>query len=274
MEKVPARLRGLISGFLQQGYAAGNLLAALCYFLFFQRWGWRALFFIGGLPALLALFIRFRVKESEVWERIAKKNWSDLRRTITGHWKLFLYLVLFTMMMNLSSHGTQDLYPTFLQRHWHFNATERSGITAISMIGAIIGGVIAGYLSDRFGRKRIIVSAFILAAGSIPWWACSPSLVLLVSGAFIMQFMVQGAWGVIPAHLTELSPDSTRSFLPGFSYQCGVLLSSSVAYIEAVLAQHVNYATAMVLTALSIFALGSIVAAIGPERHGAEFGVT
>jgi len=134
--------------------------------------------------------------------------------------------------MNLVSHGTQDMYPTFLQRDWGFSPQKRAALTAFSMVGAIIGGVSFGYLSDRIGRRRSIVLALVLAIAMIPLWAFSPSIIGLVIGAFAMQFMVQGAWGVIPAHITELSPDSVRGFLPGFAYQCGVLLASSVGYLE------------------------------------------
>jgi SHS family lactate transporter-like MFS transporter len=272
MEKVPVRLRGLLSGLLQQGYAAGNLLAAICYFALFERWGWRPLFLLGGLPALLALFVRFGVKESEVWERTRHATWAHLGRGIVGHWKLFLYLMLLMTAMNLSSHGTQDMFPTFLQRQWHFGATQVALISGCSMIGAIIGGVLVGLYSDRFGRRRAMITALVFAILLIPLWAYSPSVALLYVGAFLMQFMVQGAWGVIPAHLSELSPDSVRGFLPGFAYQCGVLLSSSVVWIQAVYAQRTSYATAMAFTAVTVFSAACVMTAVGRERHGAKFG--
>jgi len=272
MEKVPPRLRGVFSGLLQQGYAAGYLLAALCYFVVFPRWGWRPLFFIGGLPALLALFVRVRVKESEVWKRSRQESWSGLGRAIVKHWPLFLYMTLFMAMMNCASHGTQDLYPTFLQRDWGFTPGRRAALTALSMIGALIGGVTCGMLSDRLGRRRTIVIAFLLAMVVIPLWAFAPSLPLLVAGAFLMQFMVQGAWGVIPAHITELSPDDVRGFLPGFAYQCGVLLASSIAYVEALTASHATYAWAMAITAALVFAVASVVTGLGPERRGIVYG--
>ncbi len=272
MEKVPPRLRGFLSGLLQEGYALGNLLAAGCFFFVFPRWGWRPMFFIGGLPALLALFVRFNVKESEVWRKTRQSNWSSLGREIVSHWKLFFYLTLLMMMMNFCSHGTQDMFPTFLQRHFGMGPTQRSGITAISMVGAILGGVLFGLFSDRFGRRRAMITALIGAILCIPLWAYAPSLTLLVLGAFLIQFMVQGAWGVIPAHLSELSPDSVRGFLPGFAYQCGVLLAGSVAYIEATLAEHTSYANAMALTALVVFTLAAIVVSLGREKKGIQFG--
>jgi SHS family lactate transporter-like MFS transporter len=273
MEKVPPRLRGVLSGLLQEGYAAGNLLAAICYFFLFQRWGWRPLFFLGGLPALLALFVRFRVKESEVWRQSREKSWCGLGRAIVSHWKLFIYLALLMTMMNFTSHGTQDMYPTFLERQWHFGPAQRSLITGISMIGAILGGIVFGLWSDRIGRRRAMIIALLSGILLVPLWVYAPSTALLVLGAFLIQFMVQGAWGVIPAHLSELSPDSVRGFMPGFAYQCGVLVASSVVYIEAVFAKRLSYATAMALTAVTVFALAAIMTGIGKERKGAAFGL-
>src|SRR5256885_11537533 len=231
MEKVPTKLRGMLSGLLQEGYAAGYLLATVCYFFVFPRWGWRPLFFIGGLPALLALFVRFKVKESEVWKKTRHESWGSLGRNIASHWKLFIYLTLLLMMMNFVSHGTQDMYPTFLERQWGFSPRQRISVTAISMVGAILGGILFGYISDRWGRRKSMITALLCAIGVVPLWAFAPSLALLIVGAFLLQFMVQGAWGIIPAHLSELSPDSVRGFLPGFAYQCGVLLAGSVAYL-------------------------------------------
>jgi MFS transporter, SHS family, lactate transporter len=273
MEKAPAGRRGMLSGLLQEGYAAGNVLAALSFFFLYGRLGWRPLFFLGSLPAiLLVLLIRFRVKESEVWERSKSQSWSDQFREIVSHWKLFLYLLAFMTMMLFASHGTQDMYPTFLQRQWHFSPMRRSAITAFSGVGAIIGGIVVGHLSDKWGRRRAIITAFMLGIVVIPVWAFAPNQILLVLGAFLMQFMVQGAWGVIPAHLAELSPNAVRAFLPGFAYQSAGVLASSVVYIEATYAQKTSYATAMALTAVSVFALASIMAALGRERRGHTFG--
>ena len=272
MEKVPPRLRGVLSGLLQQGYAVGNLLAALAYFALFQRWGWRPLFFLGGLPALLALFVRFRVKESEVWRKTREETWSGLGRAIVSNWKLFLYLTLLMTMMNFVSHGTQDMYPTFLERQWHLGPSQRSLITGVSMVGAIVGSLAVGLISDRYGRRRAMIIALLGGIVMVPLWAYAPSTPLLILGAFLIQFMVQGSWGVIPAHLSELSPDSVRGFMPGFAYQCGVLVASSVVYIEAVFAKTMSYATAMALTAATVFALAAIVTAAGKERKGHVFG--
>jgi SHS family lactate transporter-like MFS transporter len=272
MEKAPPKLRGLLSGFLQQGYALGNLLAALAFRFLFTSWGWRPLFLLGGLPALLAIFVRLRVRESAVWEETRHSEWSQLGRAIASNWRLFLFMVALMTFMNFSSHGTQDMYPTFLQRFWHLDADMRSDISAIGALGAIIGGIVVGYLSDKQGRKRAMIVSLALAIAIAPLWAYAPSIPLLILGAFLMQFMVQGAWGVIPAHLSELSPDSVRGFLPGFGYQCGVLISGSIVYIQAAFAEHMSYATAMALTAATVFTGALVMTALGREKRGERFG--
>src|SRR5258707_1344742 len=272
MEKVPPRLRGVLSGLLQQGYAAGYLLAALCYFVVFPRWGWRPMFFIGGLPALLAIFVRLRVKESEVWEKTRHENWSQLGLAITSHWKLFLYLVLLMMMMNFVSHGTQDMYPTLLKRAWKFAPQQVAMVTAFTMVGAIAGGLLFGRLSDRIGRRRSMIMALLCAVLVIPLWSLSPSLSLLLTGGFLIQFLVQGASGSIPVQLSELSPDSVRGFLPGFAYQCGVLLAGFVGFIQAIFAAKTSYPTTMALTALTVLLGAAVVVALGREKRGIHFG--
>src|SRR5438094_299720 len=272
MEKVSSRYRGVVSGLLQQGYALGFLLAALCYRSRFPHLGWRPLFFIGGLPALLALFVRTRVKESEVWRETRHESWSGLGRAIRGNLPLFGYITVLMWMMNMVSHGTQDMYPTFLQRHWGFTAHQRGDITIISMVGALLGGVAFGLYSDRLGRRRAIGLALCAAVVAIPLWAFAPSVPLLVAGAFVMQFFVQGAWGVIPAHINELSPDAVRGFLPGFAYQCGVAIASQIPHVQALFATRTSYAQAMALSAAIVFVLGAVVAGLGPERRGVAFG--
>jgi SHS family lactate transporter-like MFS transporter len=272
MEKVPARLRGLLSGLLQQGYALGSVLAALAYFFLVGRLGWRPLFLLGVLPALLALSVCTRVRESEVWEETRSSNWGELRHSILSNWKIFLYMALLMTFMSFTSHGTQDMYPTFLQRYWHFDAAKRSMISAIGSTGALFGGVAFGYFSDLKGRRRAIITALLLGVLVIPLWALSPNTTLLIVGAFLIQLMVQGAWGVIPAHLSELSPDSVRGFMPGFAYQCGILAASSIGIVQALVAEHMSYATTMAITAGTVFVGGAIVTALGKERHGMAFG--
>ncbi len=272
MEKAPTRLRGVLSGLLQEGYAAGYLLAALCYFLVFPRFGWRPMFFVGGLPALLAVFVRARVPESEVWKRTRHESWRDLGRAIAGNWHRFCYLALLMATLNAVSHGTQDMYPTFLERDWGFTPSGRAGLTALSMVGAIVGGIAFGHWSDRIGRRAAMVVAFAGGLVLVPLWAFAPSPWLLVVGAVAMQFMVQGAWGVIPAHISELSPDGVRGFLPGFAYQCGVLVASMIVYVEALFAHRASYATSMALTAATVFVLAIVATATGREHRGVTFG--
>ena len=271
MEKVPAKWRGLLSGLLQQGYALGNLLSSLCYLFLFDKWGWRPLFFLGGIPALLALFVRYRVKESAVWEETKREKWSQIGADIASHWKLFAYLVVFTAGMNFASHGTQDMYPTFLQRYWHFGTSERSLLTAFSMCGALIGGVLMGFVSDHIGRRRTIVISLLVAVLTVPLWAFAPRIGLLFAGAFLIQFFVQGAWGVIPAHLSELSPNEIRGLLPGFSYQCGALIAGTVPTIEASIATRMSYPAAMASVACVVFVGTAIIAGLGKERKGRHF---
>jgi len=272
MESVPARWRGVLSGLLQEGYALGYLLAAIAYFTIFPDYGWRALFFLGGLPALLSLFVRARVKESAAWHEHRSADWASYRRAILNNWRLFLYLVLLMAMMNLISHGTQDMYPTFLQQQRHFTPQQTATITIVSMVGAIAGGLLFGLLSDRTGRRRSMVTAALCGVAVVPLWVFAPSTPLIVLGAFLMQFMVQGAWGVIPAHINELSPGSVRGFFPGFAYQLGVLAASSITYIEALLGEHFTYAAAMGILAVAMLLVGALVIAAGPEAKAISFG--
>jgi len=271
MESVAPKWRGILSGVLQEGYAFGNLLAAAVYTLVFPHWGWRAMFFVGGLPALLSLFIFARVKESEAWHA-SRTDWGSYGRAIARQWKLFFYMVLLMTTMNCISHGTQDLYPTLLQRQRHFSPQTTAMITMVSMVGAIAGGLLFGLYSDRHGRRRAMVTAVILALILIPAWVMSGTVALILPAAFLMQFMVQGAWGVIPVHLNELSPGELRGFFPGFAYQLGVLCASSITLLEAMLARHLTYAQSLGLLAGIVLLIGVPVIGLGPEAKGVDFG--
>jgi MFS transporter, SHS family, lactate transporter len=271
MESVPAKWRGVLSGVLQEGYALGYLLAALVYFLVFPHYGWRVIFFIGGLPALLSLFVRARVKESDAWHEHKMADWGSYGRAIAGNWRRFAYLVLLMAMMNFISHGTQDLYPTFLQQQRQFGPRATATVTIISMLGAIAGGLVFGFVSDRIGRRRAMATAALCGLLLVPLWILAPSPALIALGAFLMQFMVQGAWGVIPAHINELSPGPVRGFFPGFAYQLGVLLASSITYVEAALGEHFTYAQAMGLLAATVLLVAAVVIVFGPEARGISF---
>ncbi|PZR77130.1 MAG: MFS transporter [Chthoniobacterales bacterium] len=279
METLPAKSRGLFSGILQQGYAFGFLLGAIVYWLVFPHFGWRGLFVAGAMPALLVIFIRMRVPESPAWqrhkERIVK---APLSQVIRQHWRLFLYSILLMTAFNCMSHGTQDLYPTFLQKQCGLDVSQVRNVSIIYSLGAICGGTIFGALSQIWGRRRSIITAAAAGVVLIPAWILSPSLAMLIAGGFCMQFMVQGAWGVVPVHLNELSPPEMRGTFPGFVYQLGNLFAAPIAVVEAKLAESfptatggAGYATSLALVTLIVFLALITLASVGREKRGIEF---
>jgi SHS family lactate transporter-like MFS transporter len=270
MESVPPHRRGLLSGLLQEGYSTGYLLAAAAYFFVFPHWGWRPLFVLGGAPALLALYIRSHVPESKAWQHV-KPDPRQILRAIKNNFGSLLYLVLLMTLMSMVSHGTQDIYPTFLERERGFGPREVAIIAVIYNIGALGGGLCFGLLSDRLGRRRAMIGALLLGLLMVPMWVYASWIVLLVTGAFLMQFMVQGAFGVIPAHLTEMSPNEARGLFPGLAYHMGVLISSGVPYFEAILGKRFGYGNALAIAAAFAFSSSALVIALGHERHRAEF---
>src|SRR3954453_7844859 len=231
MEKIPAAKRGFFSGVLQQGYPVGYLLAAIAFFCIEPLFGWRGLFLCSAIPALLALFIRMRVEESEVWEQTKERerqsntSYKDVlfNRAVL---RRFAYLVLLMGAFNFMSHGTQDYYPTFLEDEFDASTTTTVLVAIFYNVGAIIGGAYFGALSQGFGRRKTIIVCAVVALIVSPAFAFSPTIGRLGLSAFFMQLFVQGAWGVIPAHLTELSPDEIRGFYPGVTYQLGNLLAA------------------------------------------------
>jgi SHS family lactate transporter-like MFS transporter len=282
MESLPTEARGLFSGILQQGYAFGYLLAAVVYWLVFPFFGWRGLFVAGAMPALLVIYIRARVPESPAWLRhrstITTDFWANIMSIVKHHWVLFLYVILLMTAFNAMSHGTQDMYQTFLGEQRGLSVGQKSSIGIIYAFGAICGGTILGHLSQKFGRRRSIIFAAACGILLIPAWAFSPGLSMLVIGGFAMQFMVQGAWGIVPVHLNELSPEGLRGTFPGFAYQLGNLLAANTAVVEARLADHfrgaaghADYAKALALFAFVIFLALIVLAAIGREERGKEF---
>jgi SHS family lactate transporter-like MFS transporter len=273
MEKVPTRYRGVLSGLLQQGYSLGFLLAAGAFYFIAPSHGWRPLFYMGCVPALAAAaFVFFRVKESKVWLENHQTTFGGLGRAVVSHWKLLVYFTVFMMAMHMSSHGTQDLYPTFLEKDWGIVGRQKAALTAISMLGAILGGLSVGWISDRIGRRRAMVGALIGALLVIPLWAFAHTLPMLVLGAVLIQFCVQGAWGVVPAHVSELSPDSVRGTLPGLGNQIGVLLAGGLPYAEASVAKGRSYAIAMAGAAAVVFCVAILMTLIGRERRATPMG--
>jgi SHS family lactate transporter-like MFS transporter len=317
MESIPAKSRGFISGLLQEGYAAGYLLASLVFFFLFDKIGWRGMFMVGLVPALLILLIRLGVKESPVFEaqkhkvvrrsplallgigvvalavamgpalagavdKSAMLKWVyfvDAPIALCGllafrkHWKMTIYLVALMTAFNFFSHGTQDLFPTFLQKEHHLDTHTVGMLTVIMNVGAIIGGLAFGAWSEKIGRRWAIVIAVALSLAVIPLWAFSHTIALLAAGAFAMQVMVQGAWGVIPVHLNELSPGDARGAFPGFVYQLGNLLASGNAVWQAQIAEARgdNYGLALAVVAGVVAVVIVVLTFFGPERRGVSF---
>ncbi|WP_017758465.1 MFS transporter, partial [Pseudacidovorax intermedius] len=251
METVPARSRGFVSGLLQAGYPTGFLLASLVFGLFYSHIGWRGMFFVGILPALLVIYVRSHVPESPAWKQMASQPRPSLLAGLRQQWKLALYAVVLMTAFNFFSHGTQDLYPTFLRVQHGFDAHTVSLVTIVLNIGAIVGGLACGTLSERIGRRWTIFGAALFALPVLPLWAYSHSAAALAAGAFLMQLSVQGAWGVIPVHLNEISPPALRATFPGLVYQLGNLLASVNATMQASLAtsRGNDYAFAMAVVA-------------------------
>jgi MFS transporter, SHS family, lactate transporter len=277
-ESTPARSRGLVSGILQVGYSAGYLLAGIVFGLFVDRIGWRGMFMLGAIPALLLFFIRSRVPESPTWRDTRNDApTQSLRAGLAGHWSLVLYAVLLMATFNFFSHGTQDLYPTFLGTQRGFDTSSIARIAIVYNIGGICGGLCFGTLSGYIGRRRAIMLAAILALPAIAFWGYSQGAVSVAIAAFVMQFMVQGAWGVVPIHLNELAPAGIRATFPGVVYQLGNLLAASNATLQSVIAEHhgsalhPDYAYSLTrvcgVVAVTLFLL----ALFGPERSGVRF---
>jgi SHS family lactate transporter-like MFS transporter len=299
MESLPGESRGFFSGILQQGYAVGYLLGALVFYGVFNLipgLDWRAMFFVGSLPALLVFFIRMNVPESAVWEQQNRERteskvgfWQSIWGSVKSYPALFIYVIILMTAFNCMSHGTQDNFPTFLQSQVLLGYSKASKVTLVTVLtvianlGAIGGGIYFGYNSQKWGRRRAIMTAACIGLLMIPLWSGLlriPSVSVLVTiaiGVFLLQFMVQGAWGVIPAHLNELSPAAVRGTFPGFAYQLGNLFAAGIVTIEAVVAQNMGSAQAPNYSlALAIFSAGSFIAviifaAIGREARDVDF---
>jgi MFS transporter, SHS family, lactate transporter len=271
MEAAPPKWRGILSGLLQSGYSIGYLLAALAARFVLPTLGWRWMFWLGALPALLALYIRTKVPESEAWKQHRVATTGEVLRVAAQHWKRFAYLaVLMTFMMFLS-HGTQDLYPDFLKEIHGIAAPRVADIAVLYSIGAVCGAVVFGALSQRLGRRKGMMAALALSLAVIPAWAFGTGVVVVVVSAVLMQMGVQGAWGVIPIHLNELAADAARGLMPGLAYQLGILFASPTNSIEYALRERFGYSWALagfeVVTILSLFLL----LWVGAEEHGRSF---
>ncbi len=278
-ETLPSRDRGFFSGVLQVGYVVGYLMAALVYGRLFSLVGWRGMFVIGALPAFLAIYIFKKVEESPAWVQGHQSRQAEQRpgRDVLSHIGIFAFLALLMFSFNSFSHGTQDLYPTFLERNVQLGPKVVGIIATIYSLGAISGGICFGAWSEKIGRRRAIVIAAMLSVPMIPLWLYSHNLPMLAIGGFLMQFMVQGAWGVIPAHLNELSPPQVRSTLPGFAYQLGNLLASKNLVIQARLTETRyggNFRPVLAWTVLLGAGLVALVTMSGREQRGADMSTT
>jgi SHS family lactate transporter-like MFS transporter len=278
-ETLPAEGRGFFSGLLQEGYVVGYLMAALVYGAMFPIVGWRGMFVIGALPAFLVIYIRTQVDESPAWlqGRVSRAADRGSGKDLWSHAGVFVFLVVLMFAFNSFSHGTQDLYPTFLEKNLQFTPKTVSFIAIVYNIGALLGGVFFGTWSERIGRRRAIVIAALLTIPVIPLWAYSHTVPMLALGGFLMQFMVQGAWGVIPAHLNELSPPAVRGTLPGFAYQIGNFFSSRNSVIQAKLAESRyggSFPPVLAWTVVLVASLVAIVTSSGKERRGADLSNT
>jgi SHS family lactate transporter-like MFS transporter len=230
------------------------------------------MFFVGIAPALLVFLIRMHVEESPAFVASSKSPRVNPFRELARNWKIALYMIVLMAAFNAFSHGTQDLYPTFLQKQHHFDTHLTGTLTAIMNVGAIVGGIGFGIWSERIGRKRAIIFACILALPIIPLWAFSVTPVMLAVGGFLMQVAVQGAWGIVPVHLNELSPGAVRAMFPGFAYQLGNLLMSYNVHLQASIAESrgENYGLALALFGGVTAVIIALWTAVGPERKHAD----
>jgi len=277
MENAPRKQRGVLSGMMQGGYPFGYLLAAVGMLTIMPHLGWRAMFVVGSLLAVVIVILTYLSPESEAWKQHRMGSIANIFKTLFQHMGSFSYLLLVMVVMSCLSHGTQDLYPDFLKSLPSIKDVlvlgmkPLYGIPIIYNIGAITGAIFFGSISERIGRRYAIMVALVLSLLAIPAWAFGGSVLTLVIGSYVMQTGVQGAFGVIPAHLNELSPDAVRSLFPGFVYQLGVLVASPAVSFEFFLRDHFGYPWALTLFEVIVIVLLLIIFALGPEQHGRHF---
>ena len=277
METIPASARGFVSGLLQVGYPSGYLLASLAVYLFYDRLGWRYMFVLGVMPAILVFFIRRGVDESPAWTELQAKTTprASIRNVLEQNWKLAVYAIILMTAFNFFSHGSQDAYPTFLRVQHHFDTHTVARVSALMNVGAIFGGLFFGLISEKIGRRVAIAIAVLIALPALPFWAFGSTPLILAAGAFLMQVSVQGAWGVIPAHLNELSPPQIRATFPGFVYQLGNLLAAVNLNLQVAIADAHggDYGMAMAIVIATVAVVIMLMIAFGPEQRGIPMNV-
>jgi SHS family lactate transporter-like MFS transporter len=271
MEQSPKRWRGVLSGVLQSGYSIGYLLAAVASRAVLPTLGWRWMFWLGALPALLALYIRRKVPESAAWEEHRVGSNREIFSAVRENARSLLYLVLLMTFMMFLSHGTQDLYPDFLKHSRGIAATTVPYVAILYNIGAVVGAIIFGHFSQRLGRRYAMIASLGVCVIVLPMWAFGGSLLVLCTGAFLMQAGVQGAWGIIPVHLNELAPDRVRGLIPGLSYQLGILFAAPTNTIEDALKERFGYSWALAGFEICVIAVLVVVLLLGREDHGRSF---
>jgi MFS transporter, SHS family, lactate transporter len=271
MEAAPVRWRGMLSGILQSGYSIGYLLAAIAARFLLPVWGWRPMFWIGALPALLAFYIRTKVPESEAWKQHRAASTGQVLRVVAGEWRRFAYLVVLMTFMMFLSHGTQDLYPDFLKEVHKISGVMVANIAMIYNLGAVVGAIVFGHISQTAGRRKGMIAALGLSLVVIPLWAFGGGLVTIVAASFLMQAGVQGAWGVIPVHLSELSADAARGLMPGLAYQLGVLLASPTNSVQYAL--HIQFGYQWALAGFESATILTLAVLLwrGSESHSRSF---
>jgi SHS family lactate transporter-like MFS transporter len=271
MESSPKRWRGLFSGIMQAGYSGGYLLAAVALRTIEPLFGWRWMFLCGLILAAVIAVLTLLSPESTSWEKHRLASFGEVIGVLWEHKKDFVYLVLMMTAITCLSHGTQDLYPDFLKTVHKFSNAVVSNLAILYNVGAILGALVIGHYSDRLGRRFAIILALTICALSIPLWAFGSTMVMLAIGSFAMQFGVQGAFGVIPAHLNELSPSSVRSLFPGVVYQLGVLIAAPSVVIEFTLRRHLGYQWALTIFEMCVIFCLFLIFGFGPERKGRDF---
>ena len=271
MEQSPKRWRGVLSGILQSGYSIGYLLAAVATRTVLPTLGWRWMFWLGALPALLALYIRRKVPESAAWEEHRVGTTREIGAAVAENGRSLIYLVVLMTFMMFLSHGTQDLYPDFLKHSRGIAASTVPYVAILYNIGAVIGAIIFGELSQKIGRRRSMIAALALSVVVMPFWAFGGTLFVLCAGAFLMQAGVQGAWGIIPVHLNELAPDRVRGLIPGLAYQLGILFAAPTNSIEDALRDRVGYSWALAGFEICVIAVLVVLLLVGREEHGRSF---
>jgi SHS family lactate transporter-like MFS transporter len=271
MEAAPVRWRGILSGILQSGYSIGYLLAAIAARFLLPIWGWRPMFWIGALPALLALYIRTKVPESEAWKQHRAETTAQVLRVVAREWKRFAYLVVLMTFMMFLSHGTQDLYPDFLREVHKISAATVANVAVIYNVGAIVGAIVFGHISQVAGRRRGMMVALGLSFVLIPLWAFGTGLLVIIAASFLMQAGVQGAWGVIPVHLNELAADSARGLMPGLAYQLGILLASPTNSVQYALHLRFGYQRAIAGFEFVTIVMLVVLLLCGSEAHNRSF---